>query len=85
MFAEQDLSHGNKYPFDAPNSWWQKGDEAPPPPKDWAEAAARGVIASLQLRGGLNHILTRDIDEETRKEIIEELADIIWLAQKQES
>lgn len=74
------LKHGNEFPYDAPNEWWNESSgKNPPPPKDWAHSAARGIIANLQDRRGIKHELS-NIDEETRAEIIHTLADIIRLA-----
>lgn len=72
------LQHGEKYPLDAPDAWWKgPAGQAPPLAKDWAHLAARGVIADLQDRGGIKQQLTQEIDEDTRVEIINSLAEII--------
>ena len=78
MSAKFDLQQGNKYPFDAPDKFWSDEDTAPPPPTDWAHAAARGVIYNLQDRRGIkNELHPYIIDEEVRVEIIATLAKII--------
>lgn len=48
----------------------------PPPPTDWAHAAARGVLADLLDRKGIKHGFT-DVEEDTRVEIVQSLAEII--------
>jgi len=78
MSAKQTLKHGNDFPLDAPDAWWEGDATNPPPPKDWAHSAARGVIADLQDRCGIKHGLERgNLDEEIRTEIVEALAAII--------
>lgn len=69
------LRHGNRFPYDAPDSWWESDDE-PPGFEDWAHAAARGVLADLQDRRGVKGGFQR-IDEDTRKQIVLDLAGII--------
>lgn len=79
--AKSDISHGNRFPFDASNDWWHSSGGKPPKPADWAHAAARGIIKNLQGRQGIKHELQEQkIDEETRKEIVETLAEIIRTA-----
>lgn len=68
MSAKQKLKHGNEFPFDSPDRWRA--------PKDWAHSAARGVIAELLTQVGIGHEL-ENIDEETRKEIVAALSEII--------
>lgn len=75
------LRHGNRFPFDAPDSWWESTDE-PPAFDDWAHAAARGVLADLQDRRGIKDGFNR-IDEDTRKQIVLDLAGIIRQARLQ--
>ena len=78
MTPKQLIKHGNEFPFDETDAWWDEDGEKPAKPKDWAHAAARGIIASLQDRVGIKHELEHsNIDEETRKEIIAEIAAII--------
>lgn len=75
---KQQIRHGNEFPFDETDAWWDTDGKKPTKPKDWAHAAARGVITSLQDRRGIKHELDQsNIDEETRKEIVEEIASII--------
>ena len=79
MDALARLQHGNKFPYDASDKWWYEEieDPGPPPePKDWAHAAARGVVADLQDRRGIKDGFNR-VDEETRKNIVETIAAII--------
>lgn len=73
------LRYGNEFPYDASDSWWAADGRAPPAPKDWAHSAARGVIADLQDRRGIKWGFD-NIDEETRVEIVETLAQIIRAA-----
>lgn len=77
--AKHTLERGQKYPYDAPDDWWQGDDTPALPPADWAHAAARGVIADLCDRGGIKHGFN-NIDEEIRAEIVSSLASIIRLA-----
>lgn len=63
----RDLARGVEYPYHG-----QK-------PKDWAEAAAVGIMWDLNDRGGIKHEL-ENIDEEIRVEIIEHMAKIIRAA-----
>ena len=70
------LTHGSKFPYDAPDKWWDTDGLNPPPAKDWAHYAARGAIADLQDRGGLKHGFS-NIDEDTRVEIVRAIAAII--------
>lgn len=80
--AKRDIEHGAQFPFDALDTWWDGDGVTPPPATDWAHAAARGIIANLQGRGGVGNELERgNIDEETRAEIIKSIAAIIRAAQ----
>ena len=78
------LSIGNDFPFDATDAWHDSDNRKPPAPKDWAHAAARGVLADLQDRRGIKHGFD-DIDQDTRKEIVKSLASIIRLAHQRQS
>lgn len=81
MTPKQRLNHGATFPFDASDAWWNSTAGAPPEAKDWAVAAARGVIADLSDR----HTIKRgfdNIDQATRREIVATLAAIIRVAQK---
>jgi len=76
------LAHGAAFPFDGSASFWTHG-EKPEPAKDWAHAAARGIIANLADRRGIKQELdTHNIEAEMRVEIIEDLAAIIREAAK---
>lgn len=70
------LKHGNMFPYDAPDAWWDDGGISPPPPKDWAHSAARGVVADLCDRRGTKRGF-EEVDDGTRLEIIETLAAMI--------
>lgn len=77
----REIAHGNAYPFDASNDWWHSSGGNPPEPKDWAVSAARGIIANLQGRQGIKHQLAEgEIDEKTRREIVNQIARIIRYA-----
>jgi hypothetical protein len=78
MNAKQTIKHGNEFPLDAPDAWWDDaGTHNPaPPPKDWAHSAARGIIANLEDRRGIKHGF-ENLDEAVRVEIVESLAEII--------
>ena len=78
--AEFRLRHGAKYPFDAPDSWWE-AEHTPEPPlaTDWAHRAARGVLCDLMDRRGIKRGF-EELDEDVRVEIAESLAAIIRLA-----
>ena len=82
QIADHKLAMGARFPFDAPDIWWANGG-SPAPAKDWAHAAARGVLADLTDRGGIKHTLD-SIDEEIRVEIVDSLADIIRAASKEQ-
>jgi hypothetical protein len=69
------LRHGNRFPYDASDEWWES-DREPPKPDDWAHAAARGVLADLTDRRGIKDGFKR-IHEDTRRDITLELAGII--------
>lgn len=73
------LEHGAKFPFDGLDEWRAAIDIDPPPATDWAHAAARGVIANLTDREGLDDALY-DFDEDIRAEIVQSIADIIRAA-----
>lgn len=77
MTAQNDLDSGRKYPFDQPDD-----DESAIPATDWAHAAARGILSNLKGRGGIGNELEQ-LDEELRKEIVDEAAEIIRLAKAQ--
>lgn len=73
------LQHGARFPYDAPDAWWEgTGDQGPDPlpAKDWAHAAARAVLSSMTDRRGIKTGFD-GIDEAVRKEIVETTAAII--------
>lgn len=77
--AKHQLEHGAEFPYDATDEWWGGDGKNPPPAKDWAHAAARGVLADLNDRKGIKREL-EEVDEEVRIELVESLAEIIRLA-----
>jgi len=79
MDAKEILEHGARFPYDAPDSWWDSSDDAPPLPGDWAHAAARGILADLTDRRGIKHELSQ-VDEDVRREIVAIMAEIIRAA-----
>ncbi|PAL20200.1 hypothetical protein [Sphingopyxis sp. GW247-27LB] len=81
--AQITLAHGAKWPFDAPDTWWQDDGENPPPPTDWAHAAARGVLSDLNDRRGIKQGFL-GLDEDIRAEIVSSLAAIIRVAAEQQ-
>lgn len=78
-----DLDHGARFPFDAPDAWWQEGGLPPPAALDWSVVAARGVIANLQDRRSIKHGFD-DVDEDVRTELVASLAAIIRQALEHE-
>lgn len=78
--AKHSLERGAEYPYDAPDAWWDSGKDTPPA-KDWAHAAARGILHDLCDRRGIKRGF-EGIDEETRVEIVESLSAIIRAAAK---
>lgn len=81
-FARRTLQRGLDFPYDAPDQWWEGMlGASPPPPVDWAHAAARGVVADLTDRRGIKREFG-DLDEDVRKDIVESLAEIIREAQR---
>lgn len=77
--AKTQIDFGNRYPFDAPDSWKERADTFPPPPEDWAHSAARAIIADLLDRRGIKQEL-REIDEDIRIEIVQKFRKIILVA-----
>lgn len=47
--AQIRLNHGTKFPYDAPDAWWEGDGLTPPPAKDWGiiylTAETRGETA----------------------------------------
>lgn len=76
------VRHGNKFPYDAPDKWWDGDASNPPKADDWAHSAARGVLADLQDRRGIKYGFD-NIDEGVRAEIVASLAAIIRFAKDQ--
>lgn len=82
MTPKECIKHGDEFPFDAPDSWWNSDPEEkqpPPKPLDWAHRAARGIIADLEDRKGIKRGF-EGIDEEIRFEIVKQIACIIGAA-----
>ena len=81
MSPKQAIIHGNAFPYDETDAWWNGGTygRPPSPPKDWAHSAARGILEDLLLRQGIKHAL-RGVEDYTRKEIVRDLARIIRCA-----
>lgn len=77
--AKHTLEHGAEFPYDADDKWWRGNGKNPPPAKDWAVSAARGVLADLNDRRGIKHGF-EGVGEDVRAEIVESLAEIIRLA-----
>jgi len=78
MTPEKHIKHGNEFPFDESQEWWNDSGRKASKPKDRAHSGARGIVAALQARQGIKHELSQQkIDEETRREIVDELAAII--------
>lgn len=73
MSAKSNLRFGAEHPYDADE------DGNFEPPKDWAHAAARGVLADLCGRRGVKSELEQ-VDDETRAELTAELAATIRAA-----
>lgn len=75
--AELSLELGAMYPYDAPDDWKEDDkDSQPPPAKDWAHRAARGILSDLTDRRGIKHGFN-NIDEDVRVELVGSLAAII--------
>lgn len=81
-YAKHDLELGAKYPYDAPDNWKKNEKSEPPPAADWAHVAARGILANLNDRYGIQREL-RHLDEDVRNELTQSIADIIREARKQ--
>lgn len=69
LSTKTDLKFGHKYPYDGNR-----------PQSDWAHRAARGIIANLEGRRGIKNELN-GIDKEIKVEIIDEIAEIIRVAE----
>ena len=79
--AAKALKHGANLPYDAGADFWEGRTTTPPPARDWAHAAARGVLADLCDRRGVNNELD-DVDHDVREEMVASIADIIREAAK---
>ncbi len=77
--AKHSLRMGARFPYDAPDAWWNSRGDNPPPAIDKAHAAARGILEDLCDRRGIKRGF-EGIDEETRIEIVASLAEIIRAA-----
>lgn len=82
--AKMRIDHGAEFPWDATDAWWESDPESgpknpPPAAKDWAHAAARGIIADLTDRRGIKYGFN-EVDEEVRIELVETLSAIIRTA-----
>ena len=75
--AKNSLDHGAEFPYDVSDSNQEKSKI--PVAKDWAHAAARGILADLGDRRGIKQEL-RACDLDIRKEIVQSLAAIMRLA-----
>lgn len=76
------LSFGDRFPYDAGEDFWRgfnPADTTPPLPTDWAHRAARGIIANLDDQKSIS-LAHRDIDHETRAELVQAVAEIIRTA-----
>jgi hypothetical protein len=81
--ATHTLERGEKFPFDASDTWWKEsGGKSPPKSATWSQYAARGILADLTDRRGIKQGFD-EIDEDVRAEIVESLAEIIDLANKE--
>lgn len=78
--ARSRIQHGNEFPYDAPDDWWNAEEViTPSPPTDWAHSAARGILADLEDRRGIKNEL-HNIDEQVRVDIVQSIAAIIRVA-----
>lgn len=74
--AQRSLRHGAKFPYDASDKWWLSSGGRPPRTRDWAHRAARGILADLRDRRAIKRGF-ENVDEGTRKEIVDSLSEII--------
>lgn len=76
------IAHGNAYPYDAPDAWWDADTMLTPPAAiDWAHTAARGILADLKDRRTIKWSLD-NIDEDVRADIVSSIAEIIRAARR---
>lgn len=80
MSAKSSLEMGEKFPYDD----FPDDSDTPSPAVDWAHAAARGVLADLEGRRGVGQELER-VDDETRVELVQSVAEIIRFAHQTKS
>ncbi|MCQ2992377.1 hypothetical protein NLO72_24570 [Pseudomonas tremae] len=76
MSAKSSLEMGAEFPYD--------DSDTQSPAVDWAHAAARGVLADLGDRRGVGQELEQ-VDDETRVELVQAVAEIIRLAHQTNS
>ncbi|WP_122423085.1 hypothetical protein [Pseudomonas viridiflava] len=81
MSAKTSLEMGEKFPYD---DFTDDNSDTPSPAVDWAHAAARGVLADLEGRRGVGQELER-VDDETRVELVQSVAEIIRVAHQAKS
>lgn len=73
--AKWRLEHGNKFPYDGGEDFWNdKGSVRPA--KDAAHKTARGILADLCDRRGVKHELG-EVDHDVREELVDTIAEII--------
>lgn len=77
MSAKSSLEMGAEFPYD-------DDSDTPSPAVDWAHAAARGVLADLGDRRGVGQELEQ-VNDETRVELVQAVAEIIRLAHQTKS
>ena len=73
------LDHGARVPFDDPMPGFNP-DQAPPPARSWAHAAARGVVSYLQPHLRVDTFLPDVFDADKRIAMIDGMTDIIQMA-----
>lgn len=81
------LHGGDVHPYDDPgfdpnDPWWEDENHVSPDPspaKDWAHRAARGIVNDLLDRRDIKFGF-HGVVEETRREIVETMAEIIRVA-----
>lgn len=79
--AKHTLARGKEFPYDFTYAEWELRKNSPPEDVDWALDAARGVLADLTDRRGIKQGFC-GVDDDIKKEIVRDLADIIRLAQR---
>ena len=76
--VENSLQHGASFPFDC---WDGDGECTATPATSWAHAAARGILANLSDRRGIDSALD-NIDYDVRAEIVQSITEIILTAER---